>query len=49
MDQIKLAADLSQDQTQQQDVAAPIKADDLRKLSDLELVLCGGGEGGVCW
>jgi hypothetical protein len=48
MDQIKLAADLSQDDTQQQE-SAPIKADDLRKLSDLELVLCGGGDGGICW
>ena len=25
------------------------KANDLRLLSDLELVLCGGGDGGICW
>lgn len=49
MDQIKLAADLSQDDTQQQEAAAVAKANDLRTLSDLEMVLCGGGEGTVCW
>ena len=50
MDQIKLAADLSQDDLQQQESAATLaKANDLRALSDLELVLCGGGEGTVCW
>lgn len=50
MDQIKLAADLSQDETQQQESAAAMaKANDLRTLSDLEMVLCGGGDGGICW
>jgi hypothetical protein len=47
MDQIKPAADLSNDQSVEQDVAA--KSNDLRTLSELELVCCGGGEGGVCW
>jgi hypothetical protein len=46
MDQIKLAAELSQDEIQQQ---AAAKADDLKMLSDLELVLCGGGDGAICW
>jgi len=49
MDQIKLAADLSQDETQQESAVALAKANDLRTLSDLELVLCGGGDGGICW
>ena len=49
MDQIKLAATLSQDEIQQPEAAKPVKADDLRKLNDLELMLCGGGDGGICW
>ena len=49
MEQIKLAADVSQDETQQESAQARAKADDLRTLSDLELVLCGGGDGGLCW
>jgi hypothetical protein len=50
MDQIKLvAADLSQDDTQQPEAATSAKANDVRTLSDLEMVLCGGGEGAVCW
>ena len=49
MDQIKLAADLSQDEIQQESAAAPAKANDVRTLSDLEMVLCGGGDGATCW
>ncbi len=47
MDQIKPAADLSNQQSVEQDVAA--KSNDLRTLSDLELVCCGGGDGMVNW
>jgi len=51
MDQIKLAADLSQDELQQDSAQAQAKAkaNDLRTLSDLEMVLCGGGDGVTCW
>jgi hypothetical protein len=46
MDQIKPAADLSNEQSFEQDTE---KKADLRTLSDLELVCCGGGEGVVNW
>jgi len=47
MDQIKLAADLSiNEEAAAQENA---KANEVRALSDLEMVLCGGGEGIVCW
>ncbi|MEO5678020.1 MAG: hypothetical protein ABIQ84_10760 [Usitatibacter sp.] len=49
MEQIKLATDLSQEQTLEQETAARAGATDVRTLSDLELVLCGGGDGIVCW
>jgi hypothetical protein len=48
MDQIKLATDLSQDETHQ-DADASAKANDVRTLSDLEMVLCGGGDSVICW
>ena len=47
MDQIKLAAELSNQESQQQEAAD--KPSDVRTLSDLEMVLCGGGDGVVCW
>ena len=46
MDQIKRAHDF-QDQPATQAEAAPDQ--ELRTLDDLELVLAGGGDGGVCW
>lgn len=49
MEQIKLAADLSQEQTLEQETAAKAGANDVRTLSDLEMVLCGGGDGAVNW
>lgn len=49
MEQIKLAADLSQEQTLEQEIAAKAGAYDVRTLSDLEMVLCGGGDGIICW
>ena len=45
MDQIKPAVELKLDETPEQDT----KARDLRTLSDLELVLCGGGDGHINW
>jgi diacylglycerol kinase family enzyme len=46
MDQIKTLADLSLDDTnEQQDT----KANEVRTLNDLELVLAGGGDGMVNW
>ena len=47
MDQIKLAADLSKEESLEQDDT--VAANDLRTLSDLELVFCGGGDGAVNW
>jgi hypothetical protein len=44
MEPIKLAAEISADLPQQ-----PEAANDVRTLSELELVLCGGGEGQVNW
>lgn len=49
MEQIKLAADLSQEQTLEQETAAKAGANDVRTLNDLEMVLCGGGDGAVNW
>ncbi len=49
MDQIKLAADLSSDESLAQESAAKAGANDVRTLSDLEMVLCGGGDGVVNW
>ncbi len=49
MDQIKLAADLSKDESLAQESVAKAGANDVRTLSDLEMVLCGGGEGMVNW
>lgn len=49
MDQIKLAADLSNDESLAQETAAKAGANEVRTLSDLEMVLCGGGDGIVCW
>lgn len=46
MDQIKPTTDLSHDEADTQEVA---KANDVRTLSDLEMVLCGGGDGINCW
>ncbi|MEO5692541.1 MAG: hypothetical protein ABIQ72_05415 [Usitatibacter sp.] len=46
MDQIKVAADLSKEETVAQETT---KANDVRTLSDLEMVICGGGDGVVCW
>ncbi len=47
MDQIKVAADLSKEETLAQDST---KANnDVRTLSDLEMVMCGGGDGILCW
>lgn len=49
MEQIKLAVDLSKDESLEQEAAAKAGAHDVRTLSDLEMVLCGGGEGVVNW
>ena len=49
MDQIKLGLDLSDDESLAQETAAKAGAHDVRTLSDLEMVLCGGGEGVVNW
>ncbi len=49
MEQIKLAADLSQDQALEQETTAKPASTEVRTLSDLEMVLCGGGEGMVNW
>ena len=46
MEQIKLAADLSQDEALSPEAT---KAQEVRTLSDLEMVLCGGGDGVACW
>ena len=47
MDQIKRAHEFQDDQVEQQEAAAPVQ--ELRTLSDLELVLAGGGDGMVTW
>lgn len=50
MDQIKLlSADVSKDESLAQESVAKAGAHDVRTLSDLEMVLCGGGEGMVNW
>ena len=49
MEQIKLAADLSKNELLEQETAAKAGANDVRTLSDLEMVLCGGGDGIVLW
>jgi len=46
MDQIKPATDLFQDEATPPEAG---KANDVRTLSDLEMVLCGGGDGIFCW
>ncbi len=50
MDQIRTAGELSQDQTQQDSgLESRTAAQEIRTLSDLELVLAGGGDGIVTW
>ena len=49
MEQIKLVVDYSQEQALEQETTARAGATDVRTLSDLELVLCGGGDGAVNW
>ena len=46
MEQIKPAADLSQEASLEQQDAAKTE---VRTLSELELVLCGGGDGHINW
>lgn len=46
MEQIKPATDLSLDEATSPEVT---KANDVRTLNDLEMVLCGGGDGIFCW
>ncbi|MDQ3025752.1 MAG: hypothetical protein M3R58_04525 [Pseudomonadota bacterium] len=49
MEQIKLVVDLSQEQALERETAVRAGTHDVRTLSDLELVLCGGGDGIICW
>ena len=49
MEQIKLVVDLSQEQAPEQEIAVRAGTHDVRTLSDLEMVLCGGGDGVVNW
>ena len=48
MDQIKPAATPTPNDHDAHDEAGR-RNEELRSLSDLELVACGGGEGGYCW
>ena len=46
MEQIKVAADLTNEALSTPELT---KAQEVRTLSDLEMVLCGGGDGIFCW
>jgi hypothetical protein len=48
MDQGKRALEISRNESEQQAAPAP-SSPEVRTLNDLELVLCGGGDGSVAW
>ena len=49
MDQITKAGQVAQDDAQDSDLHAAGNGAELRKLSELELVLASGGDGAVYW